>query len=81
MKHAQYNQYGNPFEVVELVESPSKSLEPGQVRLSLEVANINPADLFVIQGSYPIRPSLPTIPGNGSPFREAAISSYFCDII
>ena len=64
MKQAQYNEYGNPIEVVKLVESPSKPLEPGQVRLGLEVANINPADLFVIQGSYPIKPKLPTVPGN-----------------
>ncbi len=64
MKHAQYNEYGNPIEVVKLVESPSKPLEAGQVRLELEVANINPADLFVIQGSYPLKPKLPAVPGN-----------------
>lgn len=64
MKVAEYSEYGNPVEVVKLVEKESKPLQAGQVRLSLEVSNINPADLFVIMGSYPLRPKLPTTPGN-----------------
>ena len=64
MMSAEYSEYGNPVDVVKLVDKESQSLRPGQVRLGLEVANINPADLFVIMGSYPLKPKLPTVPGN-----------------
>ena len=64
MKQAQYSEYGNPETVVNIIEKPSQVLQTGQVKLELEVANINPADLFVISGSYPLRPNLPATPGN-----------------
>lgn len=64
MKQAQYSEYGNPEQVIELVETSAKKLLEGQVRLELEVSSINPADLLVVQGSYPLRPKLPATPGN-----------------
>ncbi len=64
MKQAQYSEYGNPEQVIDLVETPKKELTNGQVRLELEASSINPADLFVVQGTYPLRPKLPATPGN-----------------
>ena len=64
MKIAQYTNYGDPVEVIKLVDIDQESLGSDDVRLELEIASINPADLLVIQGLYPIKSKLPAIPGN-----------------
>ena len=63
MKSARYASHGNPNEVIELVELESRPLEEGKVRIAMEACAINPADLLVISGLYPIRPTLPATPG------------------
>ncbi|OLS21059.1 MAG: Alcohol dehydrogenase [Candidatus Heimdallarchaeota archaeon LC_2] len=64
MKIAQYSSFGKPFEVVEIVEVDSRELNDEEVRISLELSSINPADLFMIMGAYRIKPSFPAIPGS-----------------
>ncbi|MFV2014214.1 MAG: zinc-dependent alcohol dehydrogenase family protein [Candidatus Heimdallarchaeota archaeon] len=64
MKKAIYERYGNPTDVVKLVDIDYESLGPDDVRIDLEISSINPADLLSIQGLYPIKPKLPTTPGN-----------------
>lgn len=55
--------FGQPTEVVELVEVPSRELEEGELRLQMLCAPINPADINYIQGVYGIKPELPATPG------------------
>ncbi|MGB2186503.1 MAG: MDR family NADPH-dependent oxidoreductase [Akkermansiaceae bacterium] len=55
--------FGQPTEVVELVEVPPRELEPGELRLQMLYAPINPADINYIQGVYGIKPELPATPG------------------
>ncbi len=64
MKIAQYSSFGKPFEVVEIAEVESRELRNDEVRISLELSSINPADLFMIMGAYPIRPVFPATPGS-----------------
>ncbi len=58
-----FHEHGVPTEVarVESVELPL--LQPDEARVHLLAAPINPADLNVIEGKYPIRPELPGVPG------------------
>ncbi|HEY3902052.1 MAG TPA: 2-enoyl thioester reductase domain-containing protein [Chthoniobacter sp.] len=57
------HEFGTPAEVVhvENVELPPLPAKGARVRLL--AAPINPADLNVLEGKYPIRPELPGIPG------------------
>ncbi len=61
-----FNEFGIPAEVAqheEIDTSASRVLRPGEVRVAIQYAPINPADINYIQGNYGIRPELPTIPG------------------
>ena len=55
--------FGPPQETVvcESYEPPSPG--PGQVRVRMLLASINPSDLITASGAYPSRTSLPHIPG------------------
>ncbi|MCE7734712.1 MAG: zinc-dependent alcohol dehydrogenase family protein [Candidatus Heimdallarchaeota archaeon] len=64
MKSAQYTEFGDPLKVVSLVDIDHKELQHNEIRIKLEFSPINPADLFVIMGTYPIRPEFPTTPGS-----------------
>ncbi|HEX5176366.1 MAG TPA: 2-enoyl thioester reductase domain-containing protein [Chthoniobacteraceae bacterium] len=54
---------GDPLSVakVEAIELPEPA--PGEAEVRMLYAPINPADLNVIEGKYPIRPKLPAVPG------------------
>ena len=56
-------EHGEPREVArcEVVELPEPAL--GEVRVRVKFSPINPADLNVLEGKYPIRPELPGTPG------------------
>ena len=56
-------EHGEPREVarVESVELPDPA--HGEVRVRVKFAPINPADINVLEGKYPIRPELPGTPG------------------
>jgi len=64
MKKVVYESFGNPPEVLKVVEAPSQPLEDGQVRVEVLRAPINPSDLIQISGNYGVRPPLPAIAGN-----------------
>lgn len=64
MKTAQHNSFGKPFEVIEIIEKEPRELENDEIRILLEISSINPADLFMIMGVYPIKQSFPIIPGS-----------------
>lgn len=62
-KKLSFNEFGDPLKVVypdeEAVSEPSAS----EVLVKILVAPVNPADINIIQGTYPVKPSLPASPG------------------
>ena len=59
-----YSQYGDPSSVVSLhQEKLSCQLQPSEVLARYILAPVNPADINVLQGTYPIRPALPATGG------------------
>lgn len=63
MRAVQFAAFGNPAEVLSVVELPTPRPGPGQVRVRLRVRPINPSDLFAIRGQYGTLPQLPATPG------------------
>lgn len=68
-----YGQYGNPTQVLQLIQNHSSlanSLNATQsstnslVHIKLLAANINPSDINQIEGVYPARYNLPSVGGN-----------------
>ncbi len=64
MKKVIYEKFGNPAEVLKVVDLPSEPLSDGQVRVEVLRAPINPSDLIQVSGNYGVKPSLPAVPGN-----------------
>lgn len=62
MKAIQIKRTGAP-EVLEYVEIERPSPEKGQVLVKIASASVNFADTMMRQGTYPMMPSLPVIPG------------------
>ena len=58
-----FQQHGDPQTVARVESLPLLPLTPRTARVRLLAAPINPADLNVIEGKYPIRPALPGVPG------------------
>lgn len=57
------HEHGEPAKVARL---EAVELEPplrGEARVRVRLAAINPADINVLEGKYPIRPELPGVPG------------------
>jgi NADPH:quinone reductase-like Zn-dependent oxidoreductase len=64
MRAAMIKAFGEPTEVLELVDVPEPTgPAAGEVLVSVEYAPVNMNDLYVIQGAFPVRPSLPSIVG------------------
>lgn len=64
MKKVIYRSFGNPAEVLEVVEEESPVLESGMLRVEVVRAPINPSDLIQIAGEYGVKPQLPCAAGN-----------------
>jgi NADPH:quinone reductase-like Zn-dependent oxidoreductase len=64
MKQVMYEAFGNPADVLKVVETPSRPLDKGQVRVQVLRAPINPSDLIQVSGNYGVKPSLPAVAGN-----------------
>lgn len=64
MKKVIYERFGNPAEVLQLVEEPSVPLKEGEARVAVLRAPINPSDLIQVAGEYGVRPPLPAVAGN-----------------
>ena len=56
-------EHGEPRDVVRLETLSLPAPGPGEVRVRVKFAPINPADLNVLDGKYPVRPELPGTPG------------------
>lgn len=57
-------QHGTVNESLFLEDQQERDLQPGEIRVQMAAAPINPADLNVIEGKYPIPLELPSIIGN-----------------
>ena len=63
MKAIQVKEFGPPG-VMQLVETPPPAVQPGQVRVAIQAAGVNPVDTYIRSGQYARTPSLPYIPGS-----------------
>jgi len=62
MKAIRAHAFGGP-DVLQLDELPDPSPGPGQVRVRLHAAGVNPFDTYMLTGTYAIKPPLPYSPG------------------
>jgi NADPH2:quinone reductase len=62
MKAIVVHEFGPP-EVMKLEEIPVPKPGPGQVLVRVKAAGVNPADTYMRNGSYAIKPPLPYTPG------------------
>lgn len=59
-----FDRFGPPAEVLRVEEASLPEPAEGEIRIRMERASVNPADLNVIEGTYGIKPPLPCVPGN-----------------
>lgn len=63
MRGVHIERFGEPADVVSVMEAPPPEPGPGQVRVRMLAAPINPSDLMSIRGVYTKIPTLPFRPG------------------
>jgi NADPH2:quinone reductase len=63
MKALVFDQFGPPGDVLTVRDVPSRQPAPGQVRVRMKLAPINPSDMMVVRGQYGRLPKLPATPG------------------
>lgn len=63
IRAAVYETHGNPAEVLRLAEQPWPVAAADEVIVQMRAAPLNPADINLIEGKYPVRPPLPATPG------------------
>ncbi len=76
MLAARIHGFGKAADVLTLDDLVLPPPAPGEVRLEMLAAPINPADLNVIAGTYGQLPALPSIPGNEGVGRVAATGAH-----
>jgi NADPH:quinone reductase-like Zn-dependent oxidoreductase len=76
MKAIQIEAYGNPAEVVKVVDLPDVGAPAaGEVVIEVEASPINQYDLLLIAGGYGYRPRLPAIMGTEGVGRVVAVGA------
>src|SRR5882762_9718270 len=76
MKAIQIEAFGNPAEVMKLVDVPDVGAPGnGEVVIALEASPINMSDLLMISGRYGYRPPLPCVVGTEGVGRVVAVGS------
>ncbi len=63
MKVIEFNELGNPADVLKLKQIPDQSPGAGEVKVKILATPIHPANLLQIAGQYAAAPALPSIPG------------------
>jgi len=63
MRAVVFEQFGEPGEVLSVVQRPVPEPVAGQVRVRMIASPVNPSDLMTIRGTYGKRPELPAVPG------------------
>lgn len=69
------HEHGAPHDVLRMESLNLRSLHPHEVLIEMSASPINPADINLIEGKYPVPVSFPLIPGNEGSGRIAAIGS------
>lgn len=59
-----YSEFGEPGKVVQKTTEKLSAPQNSEVMVKMLAAPINPADINVIQGKYPVHTELPSVPGN-----------------
>jgi NADPH:quinone reductase-like Zn-dependent oxidoreductase len=76
MQAIQIEAFGNPAEVMKVVEIPDVGAPAkGEVVIALEASPINMSDLLMISGRYGHRPKLPSVMGTEGVGRVVAVGS------
>lgn len=76
MQAIQIEAFGNPAEVLKLVEIPDVGAPAeGEVVIALEASPINMSDLLMVSGRYGYRPKLPSVMGTEGVGRVLAVGS------
>jgi NADPH:quinone reductase-like Zn-dependent oxidoreductase len=76
MHGAMIKAFGEPTEVLEVVDVHEPAAPAaGEVLVGVEYAPVNMNDLYVIQGAFPVRPSLPSFVGNEGVGRVLTVGS------
>jgi NADPH:quinone reductase-like Zn-dependent oxidoreductase len=74
MRSIQLTGYGNPADVVKLVDTPDVGAPGiGEVVIDVEAASVEPSDLYIIAGAYGRLPPLPHILGIQGVGRVSAV--------
>ena len=63
MKAVQFESFGEPAEVLRVVDLPTPEPGPNEVRVKMIASPINPSDLLTVRGKYGVTPTLPFVPG------------------
>ena len=58
-----YERHGNPPDVLQIKTEPWPKPASGEVVVQVRAAPINPADINAIEGKYPARREVPSVPG------------------
>ncbi|XP_078094346.1 enoyl-[acyl-carrier-protein] reductase, mitochondrial [Mustelus asterias] len=59
-----YHKHGEPLRVIQLETHKVPQLHDSDIRAQMLAAPINPSDINMVQGIYPILPDLPAVGGN-----------------
>lgn len=63
MRSTLVSQFGDPRQVIALVDAERPAPAAGEIEVALSLAAINPSDLIPVTGAYSARTSLPFVPG------------------
>ncbi|HXV30321.1 MAG TPA: zinc-dependent alcohol dehydrogenase family protein [Sinorhizobium sp.] len=63
MRSTLVRQFGDPEQVIELVDAARVEPAAGEVEIEISLAAINPSDLIPVTGAYRARTELPFVPG------------------
>ena len=63
MRSTLVSQFGDPRQVIALVDAERVAPAAGEVEVALSLAAINPSDLIPVTGAYSARTTLPFVPG------------------
>jgi len=72
---ARYEKHGIPDDVIKVQNEKLPKVGDNDVLLEMLMAPINPADINMVEGVYPIKPKLPAVGGNEGVAQVLAVGS------
>lgn len=64
MRSVRFDRFGEPAEVLRVLDLAAPSAGPGQALIRMRARPVNPSDLLTVRGLYGTLPRLPATPGN-----------------